>query len=256
MAHPTLRKCAKDGAPATATAGPSTTLRFAQDDSLFDGGTARADFRVGEKAVTLPKKSLGFDEDVAVALLDVLVEDDLELFYDAVAFEGGEELAVDVDGGFGLLEGAGEGDADVGVLGFAGAVDDAAHDGEFELFDAGVLLLPLGHGFDEVGLDALGELLEVGGGGAAAAGATGDLGHEGADAEGLEDLLAAADLFGAVAAWGGGEADADGVTDAGEEQGSEAGGGGDDAFHAHACLGEAEVEGVVAAAGELGVDVD
>ena len=90
------------------------------------------------------------------------------------------------------------------MLGFAGAVDDAAHDGELELLDAGILLLPLGHGGDEVGLDALGEFLEVGAGGPTAAGAAGDLRHETADAEGLEDLLGAADFFGAVAAGGGG----------------------------------------------------
>ena len=35
--------------------------------------------------------------------------------------------------------------------------------------------------------------------------------------------------------------DADGVADACEQQRSEAGGGGDDAFHAHAGFGEAEV---------------
>ena len=112
----------------------------------------------------------------AVAFFYVFVEDDLEFFDDVLAFEGGEEFAVDVDGGLGFFEGAGEGDADVGVLGFAGAVDDAAHDGELEFFDAGVLLFPLGHRLDEVVLDALGEFLEVGGGGAAAAGAAGDLG--------------------------------------------------------------------------------
>ena len=66
---------------------------------------------------------------MAVAFLDVLVEDDLELFYDLVALEGGEEFAVYVDGGLGFFECAGERDADVGVFAFAGAVDDAAHDG-------------------------------------------------------------------------------------------------------------------------------
>ena len=173
-----------------------------------------------------------------------------------VALEGDGELAVDVDGRLGLFEGAGQGDADVGVLGFAGAVDDAAHDGQLQLFDAGVLLLPLGHGLDEVVLDALGELLEVGAGGAAAAGAAGDLGHEAADGERLQDLLGAAHLLGAVAAGRGGERDADGVADAGEQQRRETGGGGDDALHAHAGFGEAEVEGVIGARGKLGVDVD
>src|SRR6185312_11207951 len=130
---------------------------------------------------------LDFDDLAAVSPLNVLVEDDLELFDDVVALEGGEELAVDVDGGLGFLEGAGERDADVGVLGFAGAVDDAAHDGELQLLDAGVGLLPLGHRLHEVSLDALCELLEVGGGSASAAGAGGDLRHEAADGERLQN---------------------------------------------------------------------
>ena len=102
----------------------------------------------------------------------------------------------------------------------------------------------------------LGELLEIGAGGAAAAGAAGDLRHEAADGERLQDLLGAADFLTAVAAGGGGERDADGVADAGEQQRREAGGGGDDALHAHAGFGEAEVQSVVAAGGERGVDVD
>src|SRR6201747_2250468 len=96
---------------------------------------------------------LGAYELVAVALGNVVVEDDLELFDDVVSLEGHGEFAVDVDRRLGLFEGAGERDADVGVLGLAGSVDDAAHDGELELFDAWVLLLPLGHGFDEVALN-------------------------------------------------------------------------------------------------------
>ena len=63
--------------------------------------------------------------------------------------------------------------------------------------------------------------------------------EEAADVEGLEDLLGAADFLGAVAAGFGGEGDADCVADAAEEERGEAGGGGDDALHAHAGFGEA-----------------
>ena len=87
-------------------------------------------------------------------------------------------------------------------LRLAGAVDDAAHDRELQLFDARIGLLPLGHRLDEIALDALGQFLEIGGGGAAATGASGDLRHEAADRERLQNLLRAADLFGAVAARG------------------------------------------------------
>src|ERR1700735_2803344 len=96
-----------------------------------------------------------------IALLDILIQDDLELFDDAVALESGEEFAVDIDRSFGFLECARQRYADVRMLGFAESVDDAAHDRELQLFDAGVLLLPLRHGLDEITLDALGELLEV-----------------------------------------------------------------------------------------------
>jgi nucleotide-binding universal stress UspA family protein len=50
--------------------------------------------------------------------------------------------------------------------------------------------------------------------------------------------------------------DADGVADAGEKEWGEAGGGCDEALGTHAGFGESEVEGVVAAGGEVGVDVD
>ena len=46
-----------------------------------------------------------------------------------IAVQGDELLAVDVDRATGLFARAGEADADVGGLGFAGAVDDAAHHG-------------------------------------------------------------------------------------------------------------------------------
>ena len=155
---------------------------------------------------------------LAVVGFDVVVEDLLELGDDGVAAEGGGELAVDVDGSDGILEGAGKTDAEVGVLGFSGAVDDAAHDGELELLDAGIPLAPLGHGVAEVGLDLLGELLEVGAGGATAAGAARDLGHEAADGERLQDLLRGLNLFGAVAVGLRCEGDANGVSNAGEQK--------------------------------------
>src|SRR5262249_7255500 len=60
-----------------------------------------------------------------VALRDVVVEDLEELGHDAVALERELEGAVHEDGRLGLLEGAGQGDADVRVLALARTVDDA-----------------------------------------------------------------------------------------------------------------------------------
>src|SRR6185312_13077516 len=157
---------------------------------------------------------LDFDDLAAVSPLNVLVEDDLELFDDMVALEGGEELAVDVDGGLGFLEGAGERDADVGVLGFAGAVDDAAHYRDVEPLDARIARLPFRHGVADEVLDAGGELLESGRGGAAAARTGGDQRHEGAQPHGLEEFLRHLDFESAVAVRLRRERNADGVADA------------------------------------------
>src|ERR1035441_2870889 len=145
-----------------------------------------------------------------VVALDIPVEDLLELGHDGVAAEGGGEFAVDVDGSLRLFKGAGQTDSKVGVLGFARPVDHAAHDGQLEFFDAGVPLAPLGHGYAQVALNLLGQLLEVSARRASATGTTGDLRHEAADSERLQNLLRGQHFLRAVAAGPGSEADADG----------------------------------------------
>src|SRR6266508_841746 len=73
-----------------------------------------------------------------VTPVNVVVEDLEEVGDDGVALEGELEGAIDEHRGLGLLEGAGQRDADVGVLALPGAVDDAAHDGHAEVLDARV----------------------------------------------------------------------------------------------------------------------
>ena len=51
----------------------------------------------------------------------VLMQNLDELGDDVVALERGEQAAIDVDRGFGFFEGAGQGNAEAGVFGFAGA---------------------------------------------------------------------------------------------------------------------------------------
>src|SRR5215472_5090590 len=80
-----------------------------------------------------------------VAFLDVVVEEREEVADDGVALEGQPEGAVDVDRRLWFFKGAGKRDADVGVLGFAGTVYDAAHHGHAQILDAGVARLPQGH---------------------------------------------------------------------------------------------------------------
>ena len=118
-----------------------------------------------------------------VAIVYVLIENLFEVCDDGVAAEGCHQSAIDVDRGFRLLKSSGQGDADVGVLGFSGAIDDAAHDREFQLFYAGIAFAPCGHTVAEVELDLLRELLEKGTGGTSASGAGGDLRSEAANGE-------------------------------------------------------------------------
>ena len=62
---------------------------------------------------------------------NILIKNHHKFVSNIIAFEGAVLFAVDVDWGGGGFSDAGDADADVGVFAFAGAVDDAAHDGDF-----------------------------------------------------------------------------------------------------------------------------
>ena len=105
-------------------------------------------------------------------------------------------------------------------------------------------------------MNLLGQLLKIRAGGPAAAGAARHLRHKAANPERLQYLLRGQYFFRAVAAGFGGQAHADGVSNAGQQQRRKAGGGGDQPLRAHAGFGQAQVQGVVAAGGQLRVHVD
>src|SRR5208282_1512121 len=123
-------------------------------------------------------------------------------------------LAVDEDRRRRVFTGAWERNADIGVLGFARSVDDAAHHRNVEALDAGIARLPFRHRVADEVLDAGRQFLEGGAGGAAAAGTGGDQRHEGAQADGLQQFLRHFDLEGAVAVRLWRERNADGIADA------------------------------------------
>ena len=150
----------------------------------------------------------------AESLLDVVLDQRVELVGDVVAAQGQRLLAVDEDRRRRRLAGAGQADADVGMLALAGAVDDAAHHRDLHLLDAGVARLPHRHLRAQVVVDLLGQLLEGGAGGAAAARAGGDARVERAQAERLQDLERDHDLLGARLAGLRRQRDADRVADA------------------------------------------
>src|SRR2546429_3134359 len=136
-----------------------------------------------------------------------------------------EDLAFSVAGG----------DAEVGVAGFAGAVDDAAHDGDPQRYREPV----------ERGRDLFGQLVQFDLGPAA-----GRAGHDveatSAQPERFEDGDAGLDL---LDGWGG-QRYPDGVADALAKQRAERDGGLYRALVHRAGLGDAQVQRVVAALGE------
>src|ERR1700677_3062933 len=139
---------------------------------------------------------------------------------------------------------------------FSGAVDHAPHDRDFHLFDAGVMIFPCRHLLAQVGLNLLGHFLEESAGGTAASWAGCDLWSEAADAERLQNLLGNANFFGAIAAGGWREGNANRVSDAFLQQNAERGAGGDDTLCSHACFGESEMQRIITARGQRTVNVD
>src|SRR5262245_15322015 len=178
---------------------------------------------------------------LAEATLDIVEHHLLELGGGAGAAQGRGLLAVDEHRRCRCLAGARQRDADIGVLRFAGAVDDAAHHRDGQRLHAWIAALPLWHLVADEVLDVAGKLLEGGRSGAPAAGTGGDERHEAAEAHALQQLLSHLHLKRAVAVRLWRERDADGVSDALLKQHRERGGGSDDALRAHAGFGKPEM---------------
>ncbi len=172
------------------------------------------------------------------------------------ALQRDEFFAVDVDGAAWLFAGAGQADADVGGAGFARAVDDAAHDSELQFFHAFVLRFPFRHFVANVSLNAFGEFLKRGTGGAPAARACRDAGRKRTQAEGLKKFASGVDFVAAVASRARSERDANRVTDAFGEKNAHGRCGPDEAFGGHARFGEAEVQRLVGLPREFAIDAD
>src|SRR6185436_7105444 len=135
-----------------------------------------------------------------IAARDVPFHELPEFLGDALALQRHGLLAVLVHRRHRPLPGAGQANADVGVLALAGAVDDAAHDGDRHVLGPHVVAPPGGHALAHVVLDALGELLEIAARRPPAAGAGDDARQEGTEPEALQDLLRDADFLAPVAA--------------------------------------------------------
>ena len=114
----------------------------------------------------------------AETLLDIVGDHRLEIRRKIRPPQGCSLLAIDEHGSGRALAGAGQGNADIGVFGFARPVDDAAHNGELQFLKAGIGLAPLRRALAQLGFHILRQFLEHGGGGAPAARAGDHHGHE------------------------------------------------------------------------------
>ena len=187
-------------------------------------------------------------------LVDEREEPSRELF--GVSFQGCTHLAVDEDRTPRRLAGSRQTDPDVGGLGLARTVDDAAHDGHLESLDSVVLFAPLWHPLFQVNPDPLGELSEVGAGGSTAARTRGDGGGKRPDAKRLKQFVCCDHLVSSVTSGRGGQGESDGVADAFGEQGPHCGRRPHEASGAHSRLGEAEMQGLPSFVGQTSVDVN
>src|SRR3954470_23937993 len=125
----------------------------------------------------------------AVFFPDVILDDRLEFFGDARAFQRDGLAAIDVHRRDRYFVGARQADADVRVLRFARPVHHAAHHGDAHLLHARMALAPHRHLRAQIAFDLLRELLEIGAGGAPAARTGAHHRRKGAQAHRLQELL-------------------------------------------------------------------
>ena len=142
------------------------------------------------------------------------------------------------------------------MFAFARTVDDTSHDRETHVLHTNVFLSPFWHAVAHIALGFLRQFLEKGAGGAAASRTGDDLRREGAQTCSLENFLGYDHLLRTVAAGFRSQGNADGVADSLLKQHCKRRRRGDDALAAHARLGKAEVEGMVASRRQIGIDSD
>src|SRR5258706_2524196 len=185
---------------------------------------------------------------------NVFLDPLLELLGDSIALQRHGLHAVHIHRRYRTLARTGKRNADIRVLAFARAVDDAAHDRDVHVLDAGIALAPLRHLLAQEALNLFGELLEISAGGAAATRTSDHHRRERAQAHGLKQFLGDCDLARPVPARVRGERDANRVADTLLEQYAERGGGSHDALFPHSRLREAEMQRIVATTWQLALD--
>src|SRR5690554_6017132 len=191
---------------------------------------------------------------VAIAALDILLDDGLELLGDVIAFQGDRAFAVDIYRGGRHLAGAGQADADIGVAAVARAVDDTTHDRDVHGLHAGIAVFPDRHLVAQIALNTVGELLKHRAAGAPASWAGHHHGSEGAQPHALQDLLCNLHLATPIAAGLWCKRNTNGVAYALLQQDRQGCGGSHNALAAHAGFGQAQMQGVIAACGQVLVD--
>src|ERR1700735_16750 len=188
--------------------------------------------------------------------LDVIVEQSLEGRRQLVviSFQRGEMLAVDVNRAARRLSSTGQADSDVGGFRFAGAVDDAAHDGQLQLFHTFVMALPIRHFVANVALNAFRQLLERGARGTAAARASCNAGCEGSQSKRLQQFASGIHFLATIAARAWCQRDADCIANSFAEENSHGSRGPHQTLRSHARFREPQVQRLVCFLRELAIN--
>ena len=130
-------------------------------------------------------------------------------FGDAFTAERILFLAIYKNGRRGLLTRTGQADTDIRVFAFAGAINDAAHDGKVQVFNTNELFTPNWHLITDIALDFFSQFLEHRRCRPPASGAGRHQGHETPQPHGLQNFLGNDNLLGPIAAGFGGQGDPD-----------------------------------------------
>ncbi len=157
---------------------------------------------------------LGFRSSGAVFVLNVFFNDGMKLIGNVVASQSHGLFAVNEHRGCRRFSRARQADANIRMLAFTGAIDDAAHDRHLQMLHARVLLAPDGHLGAQVVINLFGQLLESRAGGATTTRASRDTGYKCAQAQGLQNFRGNDHFLGPGLSGLGGERHPNGVANA------------------------------------------
>src|SRR5687768_13495051 len=132
--------------------------------------------------------------------LHVFIDDLAKFSRDIVSLQSNGFAPIDVNWRYRALSRSRKADADIGMLAFAGAIDDASHHRQGHVLYAIIFFTPYQHLLANISLYAFRQLLKISAGCASTSGACRHERHKGSQPRGLQDFLGNDHFAGTIAA--------------------------------------------------------